>query len=183
MAQVAATAQPIAAPPTERLIAGGAIVVVWIGAKIVGPALIISTDLSPEWKTILSAVLFFGVAKLCLLAIIFVLGKPGFAYLKAKVFGAFGKAFALIAPAREVSLVRYRIGLLMFLLPLLVGWLMPYVEELMPQWGERDRPFDWLGEAIFVASFFVLGGDFWDKLRALFAHGAKARFPDKAAKA
>jgi hypothetical protein len=25
----------------------------------------------------------------------------------------------------------------------------------------------------------VLGGDFWDKLRALFVHGAKAQIPDR----
>jgi len=28
-----------------------------------------------------------------------------------------------------------------------------------------------------LVSLFVLGGDFWDKLRALFFHGAKAVFP------
>jgi len=33
------------------------------------------------------------------------------------------------------------------------------------------------GDAIFVASFFVLGGEFWDKLRALFVHGARTVFP------
>ena len=30
-----------------------------------------------------------------------------------------------------------------------------------------------------IVSVFVLGGDFWDKLRALFVHGARAVFPDK----
>jgi hypothetical protein len=28
-----------------------------------------------------------------------------------------------------------------------------------------------------VASLFVLGGDFWDKLRALFVHEARVVFP------
>ena len=32
-------------------------------------------------------------------------------------------------------------------------------------------------DALFVASLFVLGGDFWDKLRALFIRDAKAQFP------
>jgi len=27
-----------------------------------------------------------------------------------------------------------------------------------------------------ILSFFVLGGDFWDKVRALFLHDAKAQF-------
>jgi hypothetical protein len=30
------------------------------------------------------------------------------------------------------------------------------------------------------ASLFVLGGDFWDKVRSLFVHGATARFPGAA---
>jgi hypothetical protein len=32
---------------------------------------------------------------------------------------------------------------------------------------------------MFVASLFVLGGDFWDEIRALFIHSAKARLNDK----
>jgi hypothetical protein len=34
------------------------------------------------------------------------------------------------------------------------------------------------GDLMFIATLFVLGGDFWDKLRALFVHGAKAQLPD-----
>ena len=30
-----------------------------------------------------------------------------------------------------------------------------------------------------IMSLFVLGGDFWDKLRALFVRQAKAVFPEK----
>ena len=29
-----------------------------------------------------------------------------------------------------------------------------------------------MGDLVFVASLFVLGGDFWDKVRALFVHDA-----------
>jgi hypothetical protein len=29
---------------------------------------------------------------------------------------------------------------------------------------------------MFVTSFFVLGGDFWDKIKALFIRSAKAQF-------
>jgi len=32
-----------------------------------------------------------------------------------------------------------------------------------------------------ILSLFVLGGDFWDKLRSLFVNKAKASFPEKAA--
>jgi hypothetical protein len=35
------------------------------------------------------------------------------------------------------------------------------------------------GDALFISSLFVLGGDFWDKVRSLFIHGAKARFNEQ----
>jgi len=31
---------------------------------------------------------------------------------------------------------------------------------------------------MFLTSLFVLGGDFWDKLRALFVRRARAAFPE-----
>jgi hypothetical protein len=34
---------------------------------------------------------------------------------------------------------------------------------------------------VWLLSLFVLGGDFWDKLRALFIHGAKATLPQRRA--
>ena len=34
-----------------------------------------------------------------------------------------------------------------------------------------------IGDLMFLASFFVLGGEFWDKVRALFLHEAKAQLP------
>jgi hypothetical protein len=33
-----------------------------------------------------------------------------------------------------------------------------------------------IGDVMFVASLFVLGGDFWDKIRALFSHSARVQF-------
>ena len=34
-----------------------------------------------------------------------------------------------------------------------------------------------IGDVMFVASLFVLGGDFWDKVRSLFVHDAEVHFP------
>ncbi|MNT62036.1 hypothetical protein D3C72_1997240 [compost metagenome] len=33
------------------------------------------------------------------------------------------------------------------------------------------------GDLLLILSLFILGGDFWDKLRALFVREAKAVFP------
>jgi hypothetical protein len=176
MAQVAAS--PIAAPPKSRLILGAAILAFAILVKITGPVLIINSDLSAAWKTALSVGLFIIIPKLLIITIIFVLGKAGFAYLKAVCFRAVGRAFAPLAPARQVNPVRYRIGLVMFTLPLLEAWLVPYLETAFPGWAP-SRPIEWIWDLILLASFFVLGGEFWDKLRALYVQRATVTFPAK----
>jgi hypothetical protein len=35
------------------------------------------------------------------------------------------------------------------------------------------------GDLLLLTGLVLLGGDFWDKLRALFIHGAKATFPNQ----
>ena len=65
----------------------------------------------------------------------------------------------------------------MFLVPLAFGWLGPYVSHLIPGYEANRVVFGVVGDLMFVASLFVLGGDFWDKLRALFIHGAKVQLP------
>jgi hypothetical protein len=178
MAETATRATPPAPPPASRLALGGGILVLALLVKIVGPALIVSSDLSAAWKTALSIGIFVVVPKLLIVTIIFVLGKSGFAYLKAICFKYIAGTLAPLAPAREVSKTRYRIGLVMFVLPLLEGWLAPYLEAAFPAWA-ANRPIEWSWDVMLVASFFVLGGDFWDKFRALFIHGAIAKFPQR----
>jgi hypothetical protein len=167
-------------PPASRLALGGVILGLALVVKIVGPALIVSSDLSAAWKTALSISIFVVVPKLLIVTIIFVLGKSGFAYLKSVCFKYIASALAPLAPARQVNKTRYRIGLVMFILPLLEAWLVPYLEAAFPGWA-ANRPIEWIWDVILIASFFVLGGDFWDKFRALFIHGATATFPAKAA--
>ena len=72
------------------------------------------------------------------------------------------------APPAQVSRGRYRIGLLMFTLPLLFAWLAPYAEQLIPELRIHIIPVLVMGDVIFVASFFVLGEHFWGKVHALF---------------
>jgi hypothetical protein len=178
MAEVAASPTAPAAPPKSRLMLGAAILAFAILVKITGPVLIINSDLSAAWKTALSVGLFIVIPKLLIITIIFVLGKTGFAYLKAICFKALGRAFAPLAPAREVNPVRYRIGLVMFTLPLLETMIMPYLEAAFPGVAEL-RPIEWSWDIMLLASFFVLGGEFWDKLRALYVQRATVTFPAK----
>lgn len=157
---------------------GGAVLGLALVAKIAGPALILNSDLSTAWKTALSVGIFVVIPKLLVVTVILVLGKAGFAYLKSLCFRYAAGTLAPLAPARRVSKTRYRIGLAMFVLPLLEAWLVPYLEAAIPGLAEQ-RPMEWAWDAMLVASFFVLGGDFWDKFRALFIYGATANFPAK----
>ena len=160
------------APTRGRLLAGaGVLIFGWLCPLFV--PLVLATNLGSEWKTTLSGLLLLGIPELFTLAAAAILGKSGFEYLKGILFGWFRK----LAPPDTVSLSRYRIGLAMFLLPLLFGWISIYVSNLIPGFADHPMVFAITGDLMFLASLFVLGGDFWDKLRALFVHGATARFP------
>jgi hypothetical protein len=76
-----------------------------------------------------------------------------------------------------VSRTRYRIGLALFLIPILTGWLLPYISHMIPGYAEHRYFLLICGDLMFVLSLFVLGGEFWDKIRALFLYDAKAHFP------
>ncbi|MFC7478626.1 transporter suffix domain-containing protein [Dankookia sp. GCM10030260] len=119
----------------------------------------------------------FIANKLLLLAVIGVMGKAGFQQLKGMLFGYAGK----LAPDAIVSSTRYRIGLVMFCLPLISGWLEPYVDTLAPGLRPNLWQLQLLGDLMLVASFFVLGGNFWAKVRALFVRTAVVTDPGDAA--
>lgn len=133
--------------------------------------LVAASALSAEWKATLSGLFLLGIPELFWLVAAAVLGKPGFNYLKGKVFGFFKK----YAPPEAVSRTRYRVGLALFLFPLLFGWLAPYVSHLIPGYEEHRLALGIAGDLMLLTSLFVLGGEFWDKLRSLFIYGAKAQ--------
>ena len=134
--------------------------------------LVAASGLSTEWKTILSGILMLGIPELLWVVAVAVMGKAGFDYIKARAFGFF-KRHAL---PRTVSRTRYRIGLALFLLPLLFAWLAPYGPGAIPGYESQRLAVNLAGDLLLLVSLFVLGGDFWDKLRALFIYEAKVRF-------
>jgi len=155
-----------------------AIAIVLIGTSLGSPAfipIVTGSGLSTEVKTLVSGLLVVGIPQLLMVAAVSFVGKSGFAYIKQQTTGKLSR----LAPPREVSNVRYYVGLAMFCLPLLVIFLGPYMAQwLPPAFMNEHLAVGLLGDIVFLASLFVLGGDFWDKLRALFIPGAKARFPE-----
>ena len=159
-------------PPATRLAAAMPLFLVAIACPFVATA-ILASDLPANAKAF-APFLFFPIPEAFDVAAIAILGKPGFLWLKSKVFGLFRR----YGPPAEVGRLRYRIGLAMFCLHLLAGWLHPYLAEHFPAVIGPGAAVHLAGDLVFLASFIVLGGDFWDKIRSLFVHRAKAQFPD-----
>jgi hypothetical protein len=161
-----------APPPTGRLLLGGGVFIVGQLSPVAIP-LVTASNLSMGLKSALSGLLLLGIPELAIFIAVAILGKAGFVYLKQRLFALLKRA----APSDTVSKTRYQIGLVLFCLPLLTGWLTPYVSDHIPQYDEFRVALAIVGDGMLVLSLFVLGGDFWDKLRALFVHMAKAVFP------
>lgn len=147
-----------------RLRLGATIFVISFCSPILIP-LVTGSDLDTEWKTALSGLLAFGIPELGAIIAVAIMGKPGYEMIKNRLLAQLQH----LRPAESVSLTRYRIGLAMFCLPLLYGWLDPYVYNLFIE-SERHWSWSLVLDLVFIASFFVLGGGFWDKIRALFLH-------------
>lgn len=111
----------------------------------------------------------FVANKVLLLTCIAVMGKAGFQQLKSLVFG-YAKG---LAPSGPVGPTRHVVGLVMFCLPLISAMLEPYVDHIAPGLRPNLWQLQALGDLMLIASFFVLGGDFWNKVRALFVRTAK----------
>lgn len=111
----------------------------------------------------------FVANKVLLLTCVAVMGKAGFQQLKSLVFG-YAKG---LAPSGPVGPVRHVVGLVMFCLPLVSAMLEPYVDNIWPGLRPNLWQLQALGDLMLIASFFVLGGDFWSKVRALFVRTAK----------
>ncbi len=124
-------------------------------------------------KAALSGLLVLGLPQLLTVIAIALVGKSGFHYLKAWLYGA-AKRFE---PPAHVSRLRYRIGLVMLFLPLAVALLGPYLTLLVPHEGLPRWAYGAIGDTLFLTSFLVLGGEFWDKVKALFIYEARAVLP------
>jgi len=148
-----------------KFIIGGALFAGGFLSPLLIP-LVTSSDLPGNWKAILSTGLMAGLPEVGMLLAVAVLGKQGFAQLKEMFFSRFRK----ITEPAAVSLTRYRIGLLMFFLPLLIGWLQPYLVHFFPVFASDSMFLFILPDLVFASSFIVLGAGFWEKIHSLFVH-------------
>ncbi len=131
------------------------------------------TDWPAEVKAAVAGILFFGFEIMALPAVA-VMGKENFERILAKLCALLGR----LKPSGEPGPVRHAIGIVLFLLPFAPTYVMAYV----PSWLPDSSPWRlWVNlgaDTMFLTSLFVLGGDFWDKLGALFVRKARAVFPE-----
>jgi hypothetical protein len=158
-----------------RVRLGFAIFVVSIGWPILVPLLSL-LRVSGTAIASFSGVMLIA-SELLMLAGAAVAGKQGFSLIKQRVFG-FLKSYG---PPAKVGRTRYRIGLVSFVAPLLLGWLAPYFGHHIPGYESHTIAYAVCGDLMLLASLLLLGGDFWEKLRSLFVHEATALFPKKPA--
>lgn len=166
--------QPDAPAAGWRLKLGIGLFALSILLPVIGVPLVALIDLSAGKVATISGALLAGAEVLGIVAVA-VMGKSGYAYIKNRVFGFLKQH----GPPAEVGRTRYTIGLVMFAVPIAFGWLAPYAANLVPGYPGNEFTYAIVGDVLLLASLFVLGGDFWDKLRALFVHGAKAVFPQE----
>jgi hypothetical protein len=135
--------------------------------------LVTNSTLSTEWKTALSGFLLVAAPEGLSLLAIAILGKDGFNYLKEKVFAVLRRA----APSAKVSRARYNTGLAVLALLFVYGSFVWYAPHLVPGYSEHRVALNLTADFLFIVNLFVLGGDFWDKFRALFSYDAVESAP------
>ena len=161
-------------PPQRKLILGTLIFVIGFASPVLIPW-VLSTNWPDGLKAVISGLLAFGIPEIFMVFAAAVMGKQGFNY----IMGGLGKFLKPLAPPDEVGKTRYKIGLFMFFIPIAFGFLAPYLGDHLPIPTDYEIYFNIGGDIMIFLSLFVLGGNFWDKLRSLFVHAAKPVFPVK----
>jgi len=158
----------------SRLITGTLVFILGFLSPLLIP-LVTNTDWPVGVKSIISGLLAFGVPEVFMVLSVAIMGKPGYEFIKQKAF----KLIQPLLPPDSVSLARYRLGLIMFSIPILFGLFEPYLAYYFDFF--RQIPIGWRMslDLLFLLSLFVLGGDFWDKLRGLFQHKARITTAEK----
>jgi len=158
-------------PPRNRLIWGTIVFVSGFLTPLFIP-LVVSSELSTGLKSVISGLLAFGIPELFMIIAAGILGKSGFNYLKKYI----RLVFRIYGPPDTVSKARYSAGLIMFFIPVIFALILPYLINTIGFVKENYLTIAIGSDILLVLSLFVLGGDFWDKLRSLFIHRSRVEF-------
>ncbi len=154
-----------------RIYGGSLVLLVGFLTPLLIP-LVLATELSATIKSVVSGLLAFGVPELFMIIAVGIMGKEGFNYLKRYL----SLVMRRYGPPDEVGPLRYTIGIIMFTLPLLLSIFIPYFGYKISFFSDSELVIMIILHIMLLLSLFVLGGDFWDKLRGLFIRRAKIDF-------
>jgi hypothetical protein len=101
------------------------------------------------------------------------MGKDNF----ERIWAGAMRLLKTLKPVGNVGRTRYTVGLYMLVGPPLYARIASYAPSWLPENYVLRVGVNLGLDLVTLASLFVLGGDFWDKVRALFVHDARALFP------
>jgi hypothetical protein len=119
--------------------------------------------------------IFWLSAPLMKISSVAILGKPSYLYIKS----IFRRHMARVIKPYHASRIRYNIGLFLFCLPVIPTYILAYAPQFFSENFYFRLILNISFDVVFITSLFVLGGDFWDKLKALFIFSAKVSFPEE----
>ena len=157
--------------PKHKIILGSSILIIGFLAPLLIP-IVSTSNLSTAWKTTLSGLLALGIPELFMIIAIAIMGKSGYEFIKEK-FISFLKTNG---PPDHVSKSRYIFGLVLFSIPFIYGIALPYIIKIVPWMYEHLITITITSDILTFTSLWILGGEFWDKLRSLFIYNSKAVF-------
>jgi hypothetical protein len=136
---------------------------------------VVYLDVSTEARALISGILLIGGPEVFSLIAIAIMGKSGFVYIKAKAFALLKRAL----PAGKVSRLRYNIGLTLLIPHVIFAYITFYAPHWLPGYDEHRVAMNLTADFLLVVTLFILGGEFWEKIRALFIYDARAGIPQK----
>ena len=147
-----------------KIVSGAIVLIIGFLSPLLIP-LVIQSGMSDTVKSLLSGLLAFGIPEIFMIIAVAIMGKRGYQYLREEA----ARFLSRILP-QQVSRLRYSIGLVMFVVPLLVGFIQPYLIHFLPEFPGLSVNVNALMDVSMLLSLFVLGGEFWEKLKGLFLY-------------
>ena len=146
----------------------------FFGLSIIMPILgifIPFLNLSTSTTALLLTFTLAGGPEIALLLAAAFWGKERLNYFKQKIFGVIKRFFKSIRPPQYVGKIQYYIWLTVWLGTSIPGILVIYFPNLIyPNEPEQKLYLAIMLDSLFIISFFMLGGQFWDKIAAIFKY-------------
>lgn len=118
---------------------------------------------------------FWISAPLMKIGSIAILGKSSYAWINHQIH----RLYHHVARPHHITPLRYNIGLVLFIFPFLPNYMISFMPHLFHMSLKAHYAVILISDTMFLVSLFVLGGNFWDKLRSLFIYSARARFGEE----